>query len=150
MGSKNQTTKTGSKKQTTAVDTTPTWTDELAEAFAVELDATIAEAARLATIEQLKARRNAVLAELASLDDQLSTVEVHLLDTSKVEKPVALCRRVFAAMYGQGRGKCIKAIVAKGVALNTAKTQYQLLHQRYNAGDEVLLAEVAEAQTTQN
>lgn len=96
-------------------------------------------------VAELRTRRAALMAELAALDGQLSQYQNHVLDTSVVQKPVHLCRQVFVAMYGQRRRDVVAALINKGVAANTAKTQFQVLKKKVDNGDEELLAEVEAA-----
>lgn len=92
-------------------------------------------AARAEQVAALQAKRAKVLAQLAELDDQLAVLLPHMLVTSVVTSPVALCREVFVAMYGSRRRDVVAALVNKGVAPNTAKTQYQVLKGKAERGE---------------
>lgn len=96
-------------------------------------------------VQALRTRRMALLQELALLDNRLAQVETHLLVTSQVVRPVALCREVFVALYGARRSQVVNTLVGKGVAPNTAKTQYQVLSKKVRDGDPVLIQEIVEA-----
>lgn len=50
----------------------------------------------------------------------------HLRDRSSAEKPVAIVRRMCAAMPGKARKEVIAACILEGVNVNTAATQFSL------------------------
>lgn len=87
-------------------------------------------------VAAMRNRRKALLEELAALDDQLSQYETRVLDCSQVVKPVALCREFFLAMHPEGhpRKEVVRMCVQKGVAQNTAQTQYSLNIRKWERG----------------
>lgn len=92
------------------------------------------------TIDELKAR-------VAELEGQLAAKQNHILWTSAVQKPVALVREIFCQMYGSQRKDVIAACVNRGIAANTAKTQYQILKGKAERGElEELLEEGGESE----
>lgn len=98
------------------------------------------EAERVAAI---RARLAELMAEVASLNDQLSSMQNHVLDTSAIEAPCSVVRKVFLAhakllndnLTAPKRGEVVRACVAKGIALNTAKTQYQHNRSKWLRGE---------------
>lgn len=99
----------------------------------------------------LEERRAALLAELNAIEGKLAIKQLHNLWTSQVEGPVALCRRVFVGMYAdvlegvKTRADYLRTMVNHGVALNTAKTQYQVNRGRWAKGElDALLDELLE------
>jgi hypothetical protein len=102
--------------------------------------------AKAAAFDALQQRRTELLAELATVEGTLAAEYRNwTLMTSVVVKPVQLCREVFITMAAElgvrpGRAAVLKACTDKGVAPNTAKTQYQINSQRYQQGqfDELI------------
>jgi hypothetical protein len=93
-------------------------------------------------VEAVRARLAVLKAEVAELEGELASLQVHMLITSTVEGPCAMVRKIFLAMHDQPRSVVIRKCVNAGIAANTAKTQYQLLRQKLAAGDTKLVAEL--------
>ena len=86
------------------------------------------EARKVALRTELEALR----ARVRELEGELASLQVHVLVTSTVARPVALLRDIFLANVtpegNPGSRKEVVALAVKaGMAPNTAKTQYQVL-----------------------
>lgn len=88
-------------------------------------------------VAALRNRREELLKELESLEDLLADKQMHILVTSKVMGPCALFRQMFIEMHAAGKPRkdIIAFAVRKGIAPNTAKTQYQQNKQKWDRGE---------------
>jgi hypothetical protein len=79
-------------------------------------------------VANLRNRRTELLKELLEIDDKLSSVQAHLLDTSAISKPCAFVREVCEMMSEAGaqRRAVRNFCIGKGVAKNTVDTQMSL------------------------